>query len=246
MSHTPLLAQAKHATVSVLMYHQVAPFAEPTEHRACFCHVDRFKSQMRYLKYTGYDVISLDKARRALFENQPLSKRSVVLTFDDGCDNFRQHAWPILQEFGFCATMFVMPELLGKTTAWMKAPYSDEPLMTAAQIIQLQSEGMHFGSHTLTHCRLAEASDEQSRQEIFESKLRLEDVLQRPVEDLCYPYGSYSQREVRFTQEAGYQTGLTCRRGHGNFSPNPFEITRKAISYGDSALGLGFKLIKSK
>ncbi len=41
---------------------------------------------------------------------------------------------------------------------------------------------------------------------------------------------------------AGYKAAVTCSRGAANTAPNPFEIPRKAISYGDNLLGVWWKL----
>mgnify|MGYP003351462914 CR=1 FL=1 len=71
---------------------------------------------------------------------------------------------------------------------------------------------------------------------------QLEDVLGEAVPDFCYPYGDYSLRARDLVQEAGYRTATTCIRGAANLSDNPFELTRKAISYGDNLVGFAFKL----
>jgi peptidoglycan/xylan/chitin deacetylase (PgdA/CDA1 family) len=79
-------------SVSILMYHQVGEFPAPKSHRAGFCHVRRFRSQMRYLKRFGYAVISLPEALAGIFQGATLAPRSVVLTFDDGYQNFHDYA----------------------------------------------------------------------------------------------------------------------------------------------------------
>jgi peptidoglycan/xylan/chitin deacetylase (PgdA/CDA1 family) len=243
---SPLRDAYASPVISILMYHQVGEFGSPKECRSVLCNVKRFAGQMHYLRLAGYEVLSLREAREMLFEGRPVRRRSVVLTFDDGCDNFREYAWPILKRYGYPATVFVMPDMLGGRASWMRPPYDQGRLMTAGDLAAMQAEGLNIGSHTLTHCRLAECSLEQMNDEIVGSRHKLEDRFQTKVEDLCYPYGSYNQKVVEAAQEAGYRTGLTCRRAHGNLSPNPFEITRKAISHGDSILGMAFKLLKPR
>ena len=49
--------------MSILMYHQIGRYPRPDAHRALFCHIDRFKDQLRYLKVMGFDVINLSEAR---------------------------------------------------------------------------------------------------------------------------------------------------------------------------------------
>lgn len=166
----------------------------------------------------------------------------MVITVDDGYDNFREYAWPALQEEGLSATVYLVGSLIGKTASWL-TDWSDQPsLMDASAIRQLHKEGCSFGSHAMTHPRLSRVSATQQRFEIFDSKKLLEDLLGTEVSDFCYPYGDYSLRSRDFVQEAGYRTATTCIRGASNFSENPFELTRKAVSYGDNLIGFAWKL----
>ncbi|AKJ30624.1 polysaccharide deacetylase family protein [Caldimonas brevitalea] len=228
--------------VSVLMYHQVGMFPRPKAHRAAFCDVKRFAAQMAFLKWGGYSVISLEQAYRGLFEGAPLPARPVVLTFDDGYQNFKEHAWPVLQRHGFPASVFIVTEQSGRHAGWLAADFTPAPLMDHATLRQLAREGVNFGSHTLNHRRLSQLDETQQRREIFDSKAALEDVLGQPVPDFCYPYGDYDPRARDLTAEAGYRLGLTCIRGAANTADNAFEIPRKAISYGDNVIGYAWKL----
>jgi peptidoglycan/xylan/chitin deacetylase (PgdA/CDA1 family) len=247
MSVAPLTPTAT-PHLSILMYHQVGFFPRPAAHRAVFCHVDRFKAQMAYLKAMNFSVLSLEQARACLFEGKPLPGKSVVLTFDDGYENFREHAWPAMQKHGFPATVFLVSDLLGKTSSWLGSEFADHPpLMSASTVRQLASEGVNFGSHACSHPRLSRLDDAQMRREVFDSKSRLEDVLGNEVPDFCYPYGDYNARTIELVQEAGYRTGLTCIKGPANTAYNPLEIPRKAISYGDNLIGFAWKLhVKNK
>lgn len=229
--------------VSILMYHQVGEFARPAAHRAVFCHVKRFRAQMAYLKFMNIPVLSLEQAHRVLFEGQPLARPAVVLTFDDGYENFQEHAWPILQAHGFPVSVFLVSDLMGKSSEWLGSEFSDHPaLMSASTVRQLASEGVSFGSHACSHPRLSRLDDAHMRREVFDSKSALEDLLGREVPDFCYPYGDYNARTVELVQEAGYRTGLTCVKGPANTALNPLEIPRKAISYGDNLIGFAWKL----
>ena len=228
--------------LSILMYHQIGLYPRPDAHRALFCHIDRFKAQLRYLKWAGFDVINLTQARARLFEGRPLTRRTVVITVDDGYDDFREHAWPALQAEGLSATVYLVSSLIGQTASWLSDWPHQPKLMDAAAVRQLRQEGCDFGSHAATHPRLSRLSAAQQRAEIFDSKAALEDLLGEAVPDFCYPYGDYSLRARDLVQEAGYRTATTCIRGAGNLSDNPFELTRKAISYGDNLLGFAWKL----
>lgn len=228
--------------VSILMYHQVGYFAAPRQHRAGYCHIRRFRSQMNYLKSFDYNVISLDEAIAGLFDDRPLPARSVVLTFDDGYESFHEHAFPILARHGFTATIFVVAGLVGRCAEWLGDSQVKAPLMSASTIRDLHRAGITFGSHSNTHPRLSSLSGSKQRDQIFRSKAMLEDLLAEEVRHFCYPYGDYGRRTRDLVAEAGYASAATCRRGAANNAPDRFEIPRKAISFGDNLLGYFWKL----
>lgn len=229
--------------VSILMYHQVGEFPAPKTHRAGFCHIRRFRAQMAYLKLGGYRVISLGQALAGLFNGAPLAKRSVVLTFDDGYQNFYDYAFPVLRRYQFPATVFLVAGLVGKKAQWLEddGRYGP-PLLGIGAIRELTQKGISIGAHSMGHPRLSTLSEPRQRDEIFASKARLQDMLGEPVADFCYPYGDYDDRSRALVAEAGYRSGLTCIRGAANTADGPLEIPRKAISYGDNVIGFFWKL----
>ena len=82
-------------------------------------------------------------------------------------------------------------------------PFADDPLIT-------------IGAHTITHCNLARQTEEIAAHEMAISRARIEDVLQRPVVDLAYPYGdriAAGPREFTIARAAGFKTAVTTRPG---------------------------------
>ena len=65
-----------------------------------------FRRRLEMLAESGCSVLSLDDGLARLWAGD-LPPRSVVLTFDDGFHDFAAHAVPILQEFGFPATIYL-------------------------------------------------------------------------------------------------------------------------------------------
>ncbi len=228
--------------VSVMMYHQVGRFAAPKKHRACYCDTGRFRAQMAFLKHAGYHVISMADACSALFGGQALPGRAVVLSFDDGYENFADEALPVLREFGYPSVLFAVSGLLGWRAQWLDGDGEKPALLSARRLCEMRKERVEIGSHSVSHARLGRLEPAQACREITDSKAALEDVLGEAVDFFAYPYGDYTPAVRDAVRDAGYQAAVTCSRGAANTAPNPFEIPRKAVSYGDSLLGVFWKL----
>ncbi len=230
------------------MYHQIGDFAPMKTHRATYCLHRRFAAQMALLHLLRYRVISLDEALKALSGRAPFPKRAVVLTFDDGYRNFYEYAFPILKRYRFPATVYLLSGLIGQKAEWFAADGRPcPPLLDRQEILTLAQEGVEFGSHGISHIKLAEADDQRLREEVFKSKKDLEELLGRPVRHFCYPYGNYDLRAIAAVREAGYLSAVTCIRGAALKGEDPFQLPRKAISYGDSLIGFLWKLeLKNK
>jgi peptidoglycan/xylan/chitin deacetylase (PgdA/CDA1 family) len=198
---------------------------------------------MAFLKFAGYHVISLREAYAALFEDAPLPPgHSVVLSFDDGYENFADHALPAMVEHGYPSVLFAVSGLLGQPAKWLPEGVDNSPLLSAAHLRDLRGAKVEIGAHTVNHPRLSQLEHGQARQEISDSKAALEDVLGEAVDFFAYPYGDYNPQIRDIVAQAGYKAALTCSRGAANTAPNPFEIPRKAISHGDNLFGVFWKL----
>ena len=92
----------------ILCYHNVVPDGDSGPGNGLGLHMPRtnFERQVHWLT-RHYDVVSLEEvvARRA----RGASLRGVAaLTFDDGYAGVFTHAWPLLQQLGVPATVFVV------------------------------------------------------------------------------------------------------------------------------------------
>jgi peptidoglycan/xylan/chitin deacetylase (PgdA/CDA1 family) len=82
-------------------------------------------------------------------------------------------------------------------------PFADDPLVT-------------IGAHSITHCNLARQSEAIAAHEMAISRARIENVLQRPVLHLAFPYGdkfAAGRREFALAKAAGFKTAVTTRPG---------------------------------
>lgn len=98
---------------------------------------------------------------------------------------------------------------------------------------RLRDLGFSIGSHGLDHYFLAAQTEERQEREIVESKRRLEQELETPVEHLAYPFGfpaCFDATTKRLARAAGYGAAFTCGDRYANEGADRFETPRFAIS----------------
>lgn len=229
--------------ISILMYHRIGRFGTVPNHRALFCDHRRFAAQMAYLKHMRYQVLSMDEVLNKLRGTEPLPRRAVALTFDDAYQDFLDYALPVLDRYGFPATVYAIADDIGKRAYWLAADRMEAaPLMDTSELRQIQAAGITVGSHSRAHRRLVELAPAEQTAQARDSRSRLEDILGTPVLHFCYPYGSHDAASLVAVEQAGYRTAVTCLRATATASFDPLALPRKAISYGDNLLGYFWKL----
>jgi Polysaccharide deacetylase len=96
----------RRARLLILGYHGVALRDEATWNGELFLTEATLRRRFELLRDAGANVLSLEDGLRHLRAGT-LPPRSVVLTFDDGFADFSRLAYPLLQEFGFHATLYL-------------------------------------------------------------------------------------------------------------------------------------------
>ena len=225
------------------MYHQVGRFPPVTTHQASYCDVGRFRRQMLALRRLGVRVISMSQAEAALRGVAPMPERAVVLSFDDGCESFHEHALPILADLGYPSIVYAIAGLAGGTASWLATQgHPTPPLMSFARLREIAACGVEIGSHALSHVPLADRPPDDQLQELQASRERLQQELGMAVPHVCYPYGSHSSTTLEAAAQAGYRTGVTCQRGAATRGFDLLALPRKAVSQGDNLIGFLWKL----
>ena len=196
----------------ILMYHRVAPSGSHTlaQYRVT---PEQFSRQLAYLRDASYYTITIETWHAAMRNHKPLPGRAVLLTFDDGYMDFKNFAWPIMQRFGFSATVFLVAGEIGGSNRWDQRFGENLPLMGWEDILELSAGGIQFGSHTTSHPNLTRISPTEVVREAIESRMILERGLGRPVRAIAYPHGGEDPVIRHLAGGCGYIYGLTTRPG---------------------------------
>ncbi|MHB8156345.1 MAG: polysaccharide deacetylase family protein [Desulfocucumaceae bacterium] len=165
----------------------------------------RFAGHLDHFKRNGYQSVTLSRAVELMRQGESGGKKYLCLTFDDAYAGLYQHAFPLLKEYGFTATVFAVTDYAGRTNDWdinwggLKFGH-----LSWEQMREMQACGIEFGSHAKTHRDLRSLSPEQLGEELAGSKRKMEQELGTTITTLSYPFGLCDERVKQAARDAGY------------------------------------------
>lgn len=154
-----------------------------------------FRQAIARLHRHGVRALDLGAAAAMLRRGDALPPRAVVLTFDDGYRSVYADAFPVLQEYGMTATVF-----LAVGDPDVTAPSDRLPSLTGREMLawgevrEMARAGIAFGGHTLTHADLTRLPADRLETEVRRSRAVIEEQLGAPVPGFAYPFGRFDRR----------------------------------------------------
>lgn len=224
------------APLPALMFHSICVPRDRHERVYCIS-PHKYSQLLKWIRAMGFaSVLPQDW----LAANAPV--RGVLLTFDDGYEDFHREAFPVLEELGFRPLVFLVAGRIGQISDWTPAARGGRRLLTLEQIRELHRHGVRFGSHSLTHPWLTRLSVQALQQEVTDSKRLLEDLLGGEVDCFAYPFGDVDARVRGAVAEAGYRFGMSTMEGRNGWG-DPLCMRRTNVSEADNLLNFTLKLI---
>lgn len=178
---------------------------------------DQFKHQMQALDEMGYQTITVTELAAALREGGSLPARPVVLTFDDGYDDLYLNAYPIMQEYGFIGTMYLVVN-----------NFANNYGITPSQVQEMYESGWEVASHSKTHANLRK-DNVDLRDEICHSRLELVRLLDIPIYSFAYPYVEADEYIKNFTRDCGYTSGVGAGPGNSHTLDHVYFLSRREV-----------------
>ena len=161
----------------------------------------------------------------------------LALTFDDGWESFYTNAFPILQQYDFRATVFIITNYIGKFSRW---DYQKKRHLDWLQIQQLARQKIEFASHSVNHVDLRGLDKKQLEFEVEYSKKTIEDKIGKRVKYFSYPFGRYNRDVIEAVRDAGYEKAFALRNGGGDYA-----IPRIGVYLYDTPYSVNLKLMKN-
>ena len=223
--------------IPILMYHSVREgSSDPRPYFETNVSPQIFRRQMQHLRDAGFCALGLQQASERLQAGSD-SEKLIVITFDDGYRDFYDTAFPILAEFQFTATVFLMTGYTNESSARFKGI----ECLTWNQVRELRSLGVSFGSHTVTHPWLASLGRKRVEEEVVTSKRTIEDETGATVRSFSYPYAfpetehAFGRQLREILEDNGYENGVTTILGTANARSDRFFLPRLPVNRWDDS-----------
>jgi peptidoglycan/xylan/chitin deacetylase (PgdA/CDA1 family) len=239
------LVRSSRPSIPILMYHSVSDALDlaPHPYYRTTTSATTFHAQMQFLHENGYVACTPAAAVEQLRSGE-INRKRVLITFDDGYQDFLENAQPVLERFGFTASVYLPTAFIGRE----RMAFKGRPCLTWSEVRQLQQRGVSFGSHTVTHPQLREIPADTIRAELVDSKKAIEDRTGQPVTAFAYPYAfpetdrSFKAALRDLLVEAGYTSGVCTTVACATVVSDPLFLPRLPVNNDDDQALLSAKL----
>ncbi|MBD3180557.1 MAG: polysaccharide deacetylase family protein [Candidatus Latescibacteria bacterium] len=164
--------------------------------------LERFRRHLNIIKETGCRVWPLGRVAKHLRSGRELPDSCVAISIDDAYISVYNRALPILEEFGYPATLFIPTAAVDQRLPGY---------MSWEQIRKAEKRGIEPASHGHSHHYMLRRREGESdsewernvRDDIMTSLRRLGEELNTEVFMFAYPYGEYDIRLKKIVEELG-------------------------------------------
>lgn len=145
--------------------------------------VDLFKEHMQIIRDSGYEIVSKI--------NKPTGQ--IEISFDDGFLGIYKNI-NVIKELDIPLQLFII-------TSNLETPN----YITKSQLLELNSfSQITISSHTHKHSILNKISESEIEIELETSKKILENTLNRQINSLCFPEGTFNKKVIEIAKKMGY------------------------------------------
>lgn len=190
--------------VPVLLYHEIDDLRQD-EYTIL---APAFAAQMEWLYGNGYQAISLQDLAGGRIPERP-----VVITFDDGYASFLFYSLPLMEQYGFKATL----NIIGQYVATYRE--MNRPMLSWDEYRYLAGTGLvSLGCHTTNlHTFARGGAKNASADDLYADLMSFQETMMRELkmqsEILAWPYGLYNKRGMETAGKAGFKYLLTSNPG---------------------------------
>lgn len=204
--------------IPILMYHYVEYVKDPgdTIRKSLDIVPFVFENQLATLSQAGYNFITPSELSDMLKGKREIPPKPIILSFDDGYQDFYDNVFPLLKKYNARAVEYVISGFL------------DHPnFMYSWEVQQIATSGaVEIGAHTVRHLSLAGLPKSLAQYEIGQSKAQLEKLTGVPVVSFAYPSGSFDLQAENIASQSGFTTAVSTVPGIAASEANRYFLYR--------------------
>lgn len=199
--HIIYAPKAGNKDIVCLIYHR---FGDP-RYPSTNISTQLFKTQLRYLKDHKFNVITFSQAVNLMTSPKEVPDNTIVITIDDGFLSFKQNGVPLLNKFGFKATLFINTQTIGAGD-----------YMNWKDLAGLVKAGYEIGNHSDSHDYFLNKKEDEVgyfKTDIARSQQLLRDSLGIEPDIFAYPYGEYDPDLKQAVKSMGFKAAVAQNSG---------------------------------
>lgn len=210
-------------TIPILLYHYVEYVQDKKDTIRMSLNIPPFilEDQIKTLKDNGYIFITPYDVNHALMTKSQITKKSIMLTFDDGYRDFYTNVFPILKKYNVKAVAYVVPGFINHSNYMMENQVEE---IAKSPLVEI-------GAHTMHHVWLKGLDAKTAKYEITESKKELEKRLHITIQAFAYPYGAFDTQTIQTVKDAGFTTAVSTLPGTEASEENKYFLYRLRPGY---------------
>ena len=202
--------------IRAFIYHH---FGMEDQYPSTSVSVDQFKDHLDYLDTHDYTVLTLGQALDRLYSEKGVFQKTAVISIDDGYGSVWENAMPLLEKYGYPATIFIATAYVG-----------GDNYLSWDQIQQLQKKGFEIGNHSHGHAYFLNKPKEEIA-DAFEADLKKSHAqfrrhLGHVPELYAYPAGEYCPEMADVLKKYDYRAGAAQKSGVIHRSGDRFALPR--------------------
>lgn len=206
----------------IIMYHQLTNNVSKSGKYVLT--VEQFEKDLIYLQEKGYKTISLNQLYDYSNGKTDLPDKSIMITFDDGCETLYAYALPLLEKYGFCAVGFVIGALADEYTEnedhnlnYSYLNWDEIKELHNSGVIEIQSHTYNLHKISDVRSGLKKKKSESINQyaeflteDMAKMKERMITNVGKEPFAIAYPFGSFSSETKDILIRNGIKMAFTC------------------------------------
>lgn len=219
---TSVFSEQKTQKLPVVMYHQLTKNKSASGRYVLT--VEQFERDLIYLNEKGYKTVTIQQLIDYSNGKGEIPEKSVMITFDDGCETLYSYALPLLEKYGFTAVGFVIGALADKYSEindhnllYSNLTWEEIKELCEGNVIDIQSHTYNLHDNTSVRSgmkKIKSETFEQYSEFLTEDTAKMKEKMikytgKAPIA-IAYPFGSYSEETSDILRENGIKIAFTC------------------------------------